>query len=48
MPTVGKKITLEQGEGKVISVDILNRKYKVLIGNEVKEIELDNNESSKE
>ena len=48
MPTVGKIVTLEQGEGKVISVDILNRKYKVLIGNEVKEIELDNNESSKE
>ena len=48
MPTVGKKVTLEQGEGKVIAVDILNRKYKVLIGNEVKEIELDNNESSKE
>lgn len=48
LPLVGQEINTEYGKGKVINVDILKRKYKVLINNEVKEIELNKNESSKE
>ena len=40
MPFVGQTIKTDFGEGTVISVDILNRKYKVQIDNELKEIEL--------
>lgn len=40
MPFVGQILRTEYGEGKVISVDILNRKYKVDIENDIKEIEL--------
>ena len=47
MPTVGETVKTEYGEGQVISLDILNRKYKVNIDNDIKEIELDRNESSK-
>lgn len=42
MPYVGKRVKTEFGEGQVISVDILNRKYKVLVNDELKEIKLDN------
>ena len=42
MPNVGNVVTTEYGKGNVISVDILNRKYKVLIEDEIKEISLEN------
>lgn len=41
LPFVGSTVKSEYGTGKVVSVDILNRKYKVEIENEIKEIELD-------
>ena len=40
MPFVGQTVNTKYGSGKVVSVDILNRKYKVDIDNDVKEIEL--------
>lgn len=48
LPNVGDQYETIYGMGKVLSVDILNRKYKILINNEVKEIRLDEDESSKE
>lgn len=47
MPSIGETVKTEYGEGIVISLDILNRKYNVNIENDIKEIELDKNESSK-
>lgn len=47
MPSVGETVKTEFGEGQVISLDILNRKFKVNVDNDVKEIELDKNENSK-
>ena len=47
MPSVGDTVKTEFGEGQVISLDILNRKFKVNVDNDVKEIELDKNENSK-
>ena len=47
MPQVGTVVNTEYGEGTVISLDILNRKYKVNINNDIKEIELDKNDNSK-
>ena len=41
MPHVGQTVSTEFGEGQVISLDILNRKYKININNEIKEIVLD-------
>lgn len=41
MPFVGSTVKTKYGTGKVVSADILNRKYKVEIENEIKEIELD-------
>jgi cell fate regulator YaaT (PSP1 superfamily) len=41
MPSVGQKVQTKYGEGIVRSVDILQRKYRVLIENEEKEISLD-------
>ncbi len=41
MPSVGDKVSTEFGTGQVMSVDILNRKYKVLVNDELKEIFLD-------
>lgn len=41
MPSVGQEVETSFGKGKVVSIDILNRKYKVLIQDEVKEICLD-------
>ena len=41
LPNVGQTIKTEFGKGKVISVDILNRKYKVDIDGVIREIELD-------
>lgn len=40
MPEIGKMVKTEYGVGPVISLDILNRKYKVSIDNEIKEIEM--------
>ena len=44
MPYVGQTIKTENGSGQVINVDILNRKYTVLVDNEKLEIELGFNE----
>lgn len=43
MPSVGNEINTKKGRGKVTSVDILNRKYKVLINGEKEEFYLDDN-----
>ena len=40
MPSVGQKLNTEFGEGVVVSLDILNRKYKVNVNNDIKEISL--------
>lgn len=42
MPSVGQRIKTKDGDGYVVSVDILNRKYKTLINEEIKEIKIDN------
>ncbi len=47
MPNVGQTVKTEFGKGKVISVDILNRKYKVDLDGVIKEIVLDSGDSSK-
>lgn len=44
LPNVGDTVTMNDLTGKVISVDILNRKIKLDCGNEIKEVNL-NNES---
>lgn len=41
MPNVGQTVKVDDGKGKVISVDILNRKYKVDCDGVIKEIVLD-------
>lgn len=41
MPSVGQKMNTPFGEGIVSSVDILNRKYKLFVNNEYKEISVD-------
>lgn len=43
MPNVGETVDTPKGKGKVMSVDILNRKYKVLINDEKEEFNLDDN-----
>ena len=40
MPNIGDNYMTQNGEGKVISVDILNRKFKVLVGSNKEEISL--------
>ena len=40
MPEIGEVIKTDKGEGKVISKDILNRTYKVLVNNEKVEVSL--------
>lgn len=47
LPSVGQTVKSEFGSGKVVSVDILNRKYKADFDGVVKEIELDCDKSSK-
>lgn len=48
MPNVGQTVTTELGRGQVISINTLERKYKVMIDNETHEIELGSlNESFK-
>lgn len=41
IPEIGKVIKTEFGSGPVVSVDILKRKYRVSINNEIREIEMD-------
>ena len=40
MPEMGETVKTEKGSGEVISKDILNRSYKVLVDNEKIEIKL--------
>ena len=40
LPQVGDEVKTDKGTGEVISVDVLNRKYKVLIGSDKEEIEI--------
>ena len=47
MPAVGQTVKTEYGSGKVVSVDILKRKYKVDIDDVIREIQLDSENSSK-
>ena len=48
LPDVGNKVKIDEGEGKVISVDVFNKKYKVLINETNEIIECDvSNESKK-
>jgi len=44
LPNVGQTIKTNSGEGKVVSVDILNRKCKVLINGVKEEVEFNENE----
>jgi len=47
LPCIGKKVETEQGEGKVISVDILKQKYKVDVQDfGIVECEVKNNEKN--
>lgn len=47
MPNVGQTVKVDNEKGKVISVDILNRKYKVDCDGIIKEIVLDSDEGIK-
>ena len=47
MPSVGQTVKTDFGSGKVVSVDILKRKYKVDIDGVIREIELGSVDSSK-
>ena len=48
MPTVGKEVKTEMGTGKVLSVDVLNRNYKVDLGEKgILKISCDNNGKNK-
>ncbi len=44
LPNVGDHVIMDKIDGKVISVDVLNRKIKVFCDNEIKEVDM-NNES---
>ena len=41
LPSIGQAVKTDFGEGVVVSLDILNRKYKVNINNDIKEIDVD-------
>ena len=47
MPSVGQTVKTSDGSGKVVSVDILNRKYKVDLDGIIKEIILDSEDRKK-
>lgn len=47
MPAVGQTVKTDSGSGKVVSVDILNRRYKVDLDGIIKEIVLDCGECNK-
>ena len=42
LPSIGDTITTNDARGKVISVDVLNRKIKLDCGNEIREVDLKN------
>lgn len=44
MPSIGEEIASIYGKGKVVSIDILNKKYKILVDDEIKEIVIGENE----
>ncbi len=46
MPNVGDKIDTDKGNGNVVSIDILNRSYKVLVDNQLEEVHLDHEQIS--
>jgi len=48
LPEVGKVVNTAFGSGKVVAVDVLNLAYTVAINNELKEIKVSDNGSSKE
>jgi cell fate regulator YaaT (PSP1 superfamily) len=47
MPSVGQTIKSEYGLGKVVSVDVLKRRYKIDVDGVIREIVLDNDDSKK-
>jgi len=47
MPSVGQTIKSEYGMGKVVSVDVLKRRYKIDVDGVIREIVLDNDDSKK-
>jgi len=47
IPAVGETIQTSSGSGKVISVDILNRKCKVLVGSNKEEIDFGSNNNAR-
>ena len=47
MPAVGQTVKTDFGSGKVVSVDVLKRKYKVDLDGIIKEIELDSEKNQK-
>ena len=46
MPNVGQTVTTDFGKGQVVSINTLERKYKVMVGNEIQEIELESIDES--
>ena len=48
LPSIGETVKTKFGEGEVVNVDILNRKYKVLVNNEKVEISLEEEKGSLE
>ncbi len=46
LPKVGDKVNLKEGEGRVTQVDILNRTYKVLVDEELIEVQDENEQNS--
>ncbi len=44
MPNIGDVIQTKNGEGEVVSIDILNRKCKVLVGSNKEEVEIKSND----
>ena len=47
MPSVGQTVKTDFGSGKVVSVDVLKRQYKVDVDGNIKEIELGDVKGSK-
>ena len=47
LPDVGNKVKITEGEGKVISVDVFKRRYKVLLNESNEILEVDNSNESK-
>ena len=47
LPDLGSKIKIDEGEGRVISLDVFNRKYKVLLNESNEIIEVDKSNEGK-